>query len=204
MSAAVYDVPKGIDGIAVTRWLERNIEGARAPFRFTLIEGGRSNLTYHVQDAEGHEYVLRRPPMGAVLATAHDMAREHRIISAVARSSVPVAPALGLCEDESVNGAPFYVMSFVPGLVLANAEDSSKLSESERARLGEHVIDVLGDLHAVDPDEVGLGDLGRKTGYVARQIKRWKAFRQRTAQIRQNCELGDPFCRPRQRQALLH
>lgn len=167
------ETPAGIAVAPVTAWMERNIEGARAPFRFELITGGRSNLTYRVDDAAGNELVLRRPPLGAVLATAHDMAREHRIISAVAKSNVPVAPALGVCEDESVNGAPFYIMRFVAGRVLSTAAHSEKLDLMERRRLGEHAIEILADLHAVDPDAIGLGDLGRKTGYVARQIKRW-------------------------------
>ena len=173
MSASEGAVPAGIQIEPVSEWLESKIEGARGPFRFELIEGGRSNLTYRVLDSVGNELVLRRPPLGAVLATAHDMAREHRIISAVAQSSVPVAPALGVCEDESVNGAPFYVMRFVRGRVLATAGDSSVLSIEERARVGRRFFDVLADLHSVDPDEIGLGDLGRKTGYVERQIKRW-------------------------------
>ena len=100
----------GIDSDRVTVWLTEHIDGATAPFEFTLITGGRSNLTFTVTDANGTKYVLRRPPTGAVLATAHDMAREHKIISAVGKTAVPVPPALGVCTDESVNGAPFYVM----------------------------------------------------------------------------------------------
>ena len=95
------------------------------PLAFDLIAGGRSNLTYRVTDAEGRAWVLRRPPLGQVLATAHDMGREHRIISALAPTDVPVAPVIGLCEDEAVNGAPFYVMGFVDGLV---ARDATGLS----------------------------------------------------------------------------
>ena len=87
----------GVDIDRVSPWLEANVAGATAPFEFTLIAGGRSNLTYAVTDANGHRFVLRRPPLGRVLATAHDMAREHRIISAVGRTDVPVPPALGLC-----------------------------------------------------------------------------------------------------------
>ena len=111
-------MPDGIDVEKVTGWLEAEIDGLKAPFEFSLIAGGRSNLTFRVTDAGGRQVVLRRPPLGAVLATAHDMAREHRIIAALGPTKVPVPPALGLCEDEDVNGAPFYVMDFVPGVVL--------------------------------------------------------------------------------------
>ena len=97
-----------------------------APFEFTLIAGGRSNLTFTVTDANGRRFVLRRPPLGAVLATAHDMAREHRIIAAVGTTDVPVPPALGLCTDESVNGAPFYVMGYVDGVVLDSADKGER------------------------------------------------------------------------------
>jgi aminoglycoside phosphotransferase (APT) family kinase protein len=101
------------------------------------------------------------------------MAREHRIVSALAGSEVPVAATHGLCEDPLVNGAPFYVMAFVDGRVLHDAETASALPEAQRRSLGLHVIDVLASLHAIDPDEVGLGDLGRKEAYLARQLKRW-------------------------------
>ena len=95
---------KGIDEDRVNAWFESEVLGAEPPLEFELITGGHSNLTYKVTDAAGKRYVLRRPPTGAVIATAHDMAREFRIISAVARTRVPVPPAVGLCQDESVNG----------------------------------------------------------------------------------------------------
>ena len=100
--------------------------GRSAPFEFTIIAGGRSNLTFTVTDANGTRFVLRRPPTGAVLATAHDMAREHRIIAAVGTTNVPVPPALGLCTDESVNGAPFYVMGYVDGVVLDSPDRAAR------------------------------------------------------------------------------
>jgi len=163
----------GIDHERVTAWLAEHVDGAAAPFAFTLIVGGRSNLTYTVTDANGVEYVLRRPPTGAVLATAHDMAREFKIISAVGLSSVPVPPALGLCTDDEVNGAPFYVMGFVDGVVLDSADKGAAMTPAARRSAGLHLIDVLADLHAVDVDEVGLGDLAKREGYVERQVKRW-------------------------------
>jgi len=168
-------MPDGIDVAKVSAWLEAEIEGAKAPFTFSLIAGGRSNLTYRVQDAQGRVLVLRRPPMGAVLATAHDMAREHRIISAVGASTVPVPPALGLCMDEEVNGAPFYVMDFVEGVVLGepgSGEDQFDAAAGRRTM--EHMIEVIADLHTVDVDAIGLGDLGKKEDYLGRQLKRWR------------------------------
>src|SRR5688500_17853827 len=165
--------PDGIDVANVTAWLERNIDGATAPFTFELIAGGRSNLTFKVTGADGRALVLRRPPLGHVLATAHDMSREHRIIEALGPTDVPVAPALGFCEDAAVTGQPFYVMGFVDGLVIRDAHQAEPLGPSQRATAGTSLADVLASIHAVDPDEVGLGDLGRKDGYIARQLKRW-------------------------------
>ncbi|HET8620131.1 MAG TPA: phosphotransferase family protein [Acidimicrobiales bacterium] len=167
------EAPRGVDVPRVTTWFEANVADVAPPLHFALIAGGRSNLTYRVTDAAGHAWVLRRPPLGQVLATAHDMGREHRIISALAGTDVPVAPALGLCTDEAVNGAPFYVMGFVDGLVARNAEAARALSVEARARAGRQVADVLARIHAVDPAAVGLGDLGRTEGYIERQLRRW-------------------------------
>jgi aminoglycoside phosphotransferase (APT) family kinase protein len=165
--------PRGIDREPVTRWLLEHIDGAEGPFTFDLIAGGRSNLTFMVTAADGVRYVLRRPPLGHVLATAHDMAREHRVIAAVGRTGVPVPPALGLCTDVDVNGAPFYVMGFVDGVVLDSVEKAAELPMELRRPAAEHLIDVLADLHAVDIDEVGLGDFAKRDGYIERQVKRW-------------------------------
>jgi len=164
---------QGIDIAPVTAWLADNIPGAEPPFTFDLIAGGRSNLTFRVTGADGTRFVLRRPPLGHVLATAHDMAREHRIIAAVGTTGVPVPPALGLCTDETVNGAPFYVMGFVDGVVLDSPDKASLLSAEAKVSASEHLFDVLADLHAVDVDAVGLGDLAKREGYVERQVKRW-------------------------------
>jgi aminoglycoside phosphotransferase (APT) family kinase protein len=164
---------RGIDVEPVSAWLDANVAGVTAPFRFELIAGGRSNLTYRVVDAEERAVVLRRPPLGHVLATALDVAREHRIISALGPTPVPVAPALGLCTDEAVNGAPFYVMGFVDGVVLDRPEAAAGITTAGRRVLSETLIDVLADLHAVDVDDVGLGDLAKRDGYVDRQLRRW-------------------------------
>jgi aminoglycoside phosphotransferase (APT) family kinase protein len=165
---------RGINLENVTRWFESHIEGARTPLEFTLIAGGHSNLTFKVTDAAGGEFVLRRPPLSHVLASAHDMGREHKIISALWPTPVPVPQPLGFCPDVDVNGAPFYVMRFVPGVVLHDAEIAKKaLAEAQRRSTGESFVDVLADLHAVDVDAVGLGDLAKKEDYIARQLKRW-------------------------------
>ena len=164
---------KGIDLDNVTSWFEANVAGAQGPFGFELIAGGHSNLTYRVTDATGSPFVLRRPPLGQVLATAHDMEREHKIISALGPTKVPVAPALGLCTDPEVNGAPFYVMAYVDGRVLRDAAAATQISPASRQRASESIADTLAEIHAVDPDAVGLGDLGKKEDYIARQLKRW-------------------------------
>ena len=164
----------GLDLANVSVWLVANIDDVEAPFTAELIAGGRSNLTFLVTDANGRKLVLRRPPLGHVLATAHDMAREYRIISAVGQTPVPVPKALGLCTDLAVNDAPFYVMGHVDGVVLDNsAERASVLPRELRVPASEHLIDVLADLHDVDIDAVGLGDLARREGYIERQVKRW-------------------------------
>ncbi|HEY3144221.1 MAG TPA: phosphotransferase family protein [Acidimicrobiales bacterium] len=167
------DLPPGIDATNVTGWFEQHAPAVTPPLTFQLIAGGHSNLTYRVDDTAGHSWVLRRPPLGHVLATAHDMAREHRIISALAPTDVPVAPVIGLCQDEQVNGAPFYVMDFVEGAVLRNSGAAKDFSLEARTHAGHETADVLAKIHAVDPDKVGLGELGRKEAYIERQLKRW-------------------------------
>ena len=163
----------GIDIPKVTAWFEANIADVKAPLEFVLIAGGRSNLTFKVTDAAGHAFVLRRPPLGHVLPTAHDMGREYRIISALGPTNVPVAPALGYCDDNEVNGAPFYVMAFVDGIIARDGRQANKLTVEQRARAGESLMEVLAAIHASDPADVGLDDLGRHDGYIERQLKRW-------------------------------
>jgi aminoglycoside phosphotransferase (APT) family kinase protein len=164
---------EGVDPAAVTTWFTEHVGTVDPPLSFELIAGGRSNLTYRVTDRGGRRWVLRRPPLGQILATAHDMGREHAIISALAATDVPVPPVRGLCEDDSVNGAPFYVMDFVDGTVVRSATDAAELSDGQRAVTGHSLVDVLARIHAVDVDAVGLGDLGRREGYIERQLRRW-------------------------------
>jgi aminoglycoside phosphotransferase (APT) family kinase protein len=165
----------GIDASGVSDWFEHHVPRARPPLCFELVSGGRSNLTYRVTDATNRRWVLRRPPMSGLLPSAHDMAREYRIIAALRSTPVPVPPPVGLCEDASVNGAPFLVMEHVDGHVLRNeAAVERALPPGERGALSRSMVDTLVALHDVDPDAVGLGTLGRKESYVERQLRRWR------------------------------
>ena len=170
----IAEAPPGIDRAGVEAWFAEHVEGAELPLSFERISGGHSNLTYRVADTAGHLWALRRPPLGKRLGSAHDMSREHKVVSALGPTEVPVAPVVGLCQDESVNEAPFYLMEFVEGPILRGlAEADSFPDEADRRTIGERVADTLVSIHAVDPDAVGLGDLGRKEDYVARQLHRW-------------------------------
>ena len=166
--------PEGILESSVTEWLTASIDGVSDPFQWEFIAGGHSNLTFLVTDALGRRLVLRRPPLAHGLASAHDMAREHRIISALQQSPVPVPKTLGLCEDDAINGAPFYVMDYVDGHVVREVADAEQLlSTSARAHASESLADTLAAIHHVDLDAVGLSNLGRHENYLARQLKRW-------------------------------
>jgi aminoglycoside phosphotransferase (APT) family kinase protein len=165
----------GIDVANVTSWFEEHVPGVVAPLTFTLIAGGRSNLTFRVQDAAGAAWALRRPPLHHVLPSAHDMVREHRLMSSLGPVGIPVPVTVGLCTDESVNERPFYVMEFVEGHIVRTApEAEAAFDEATRRAVGDHMADTLAALHAVSPDAVGLGDLGRHDGYIERQLKRWR------------------------------
>jgi aminoglycoside phosphotransferase (APT) family kinase protein len=172
--------PPGIDAERVGKWLASHVAGVAAPVRFALVSGGRSNLTYRVTDAAGAVYALRRPPTGGVLETAHDMGREWRFISAMAGTAVPVAPPLAFCDDAAVTGAPFYVMGFVDGIVLADRAAAERLAPEARAAACEHLVKVLAGLHALDPHEAGLGAMVRRTGFAERQLRRWLHQAQRS------------------------
>ena len=164
----------GINEGPVTAWMVANV-GANAPLTFELIAGGRSNLTFRVTDATGKKFALRRPPTSHVLPTAHDMVREHTIISALAPTGVPVATPLGLCTDESVTDRPFYVMDFVEGHILRDRDQAeAAFPEAERFAIGENLAATLARLHDVDVEAVGLGGLARHDGYIERQVKRWR------------------------------
>ena len=168
---------RGIDARGVAAWLAANLPGARAPFTFELIAAGGSNLTYRVVDASGRAVALRRPPVAARIATAHDMAREWKILRALSRpeSSVPVPAALAFCADDSVNGAQFYVMDFVEGTILRDSAQAAALGAQQKERATRSLVEVQAALHTLDVDGFGLGDLAKqRTGYVERQLARWR------------------------------
>ena len=166
--------PVGYDTPAVEAWIAANIPTLSPPLYWTRLEGGHSNLTYSLQDRLGQRAVIRRPPMGELLPKAHDMAREWALISALGPTSVPVAAALGFCADPQVTGAQFYVMGHVAGQALYRADDARRcLPEALRPVLAHDFIAVLAALHALDPDAVGLADLGTPDQYIARQLKTW-------------------------------
>jgi aminoglycoside phosphotransferase (APT) family kinase protein len=163
----------GIDVAGVTAWMQRTQPAVAPPLQFDRIGDGRSNLTYAVTDAAGAEWVLRRPPIGPRLRGAHDMAREYRISSALYPAGVPVPEPYGIYEDDDITGAPFYLMELVRGPVIAQASDGAGLSPQTRAAIGQSLITTLAEMHAVDVDAVGLGDLARREQYAERQLKAW-------------------------------
>ncbi len=142
-----------------------------------LIAGGRSNLTYRL-DLDGSQVVLRRPPLGHVLPTAHDMSREYRVLTALSGTAVPVPQPLASCQDADVIGAPFYLMRFVDGVVLRTAEDGAALTPERASELSGLMAETLAAIHSVDLDAVGLADFGRPEGYLSRQLARWQRQRE--------------------------
>ena len=142
-----------------------------------LIAGGRSNLTYRL-DLAGGQIVLRRPPLGHVLPTAHDMSREYRVLTALSGTAVPVPEALAICLDADVIGAPFYLMRFVDGVVLRTVHDGAALTPERTAELSNLMAETMAAIHSVDLDATGLADFGRPAGYLARQLARWQRQRE--------------------------
>jgi aminoglycoside phosphotransferase (APT) family kinase protein len=167
----VSGVP-GIDVPRLTSWLAGALPGAGPITGIDLLAGGRSNLTYLLVLGD-RRVVLRRPPLGHVLPTAHDMKREYTVLSALAGSDVPVPAPLALCSDEDVVGAPFYVMDHVEGRVLRTPEDAHDVTPADALALSERLAEVLAAIHLLDVERAGLSDFGRPQGYLARQLKRW-------------------------------
>ena len=169
--------PKGIDVEQVSQWLVEHIEGATAPFASELIAAGGSNLTYRVTDANGEVWALRRPPVAARLATAHDMSREWKIMSALDRNTeIPVPRMLGYCNDTERFDAHFYVMSFVEGTIIRDSSSIASLSAAQCKNATDALVDVQAAFHALDVDAIGLGDLAKtRDNYVARQLRRWSS-----------------------------
>ncbi|MCP3989577.1 MAG: phosphotransferase family protein [Actinomycetia bacterium] len=163
---------EGIHRENVTAWLAARTE-IEDPLQFDLIAGGRSNMTYTVTDASGRRFVLRRPPMGKLLPSAHDMAREHRLMHALRDGPVPVPLMVGLCQDADVNERDFYIMHFLEGIVVRDVEIGRTIEVEARTRMSHELVNTLCALHRVDIDDVGLGDLAKRSGYIERQLKRW-------------------------------
>lgn len=167
--------PVGYEVPAVEAWVDEHVASLTPPFAWTKLEGGHSNLTYRIDSAGGGKSaVIRRPPMGELLPKAHDMGREWACISALWPTPVPVAEPLGFCETPDVTGAHFYVMGLIEGMAMYNIEDvESWIAEDDRLTMAESWIDVLAELHSLDPDDIGLSELGRKEDYVLRQLRTW-------------------------------
>jgi aminoglycoside phosphotransferase (APT) family kinase protein len=194
--------PEGYDVEAVEAWIDTHVESLTPPLKWTRLQGGHSNLTYRIDDVNGHSAVIRRPPQGELLPKAHDMSREWALISALGPTPVPVPAALGFCESPDVTGAWFYVMGLVDGHPLYSAEDTRRyVPEGERRKMAFSFIDVLAALHDVDPDAVGLGDLGKKDSYVGRQLKTW--YRSWTASV-EPADFDDPRAHELQEFFLTH
>lgn len=174
-SGKAETLPPLVDEAALGRYLAQALpgDGADAPLQVERIRGGHSNETFYVTRGAS-QWVLRRPPRGPLLPTAHDVAREYRVLRGLEQTNVPIPQPLLLCEDTSVIGAPFYLMERVPGVVIrAELPPAFAADEATRAGLGEELIDRLADLHAVDWQAVGLADLGKPSGYLERQLRRW-------------------------------
>jgi aminoglycoside phosphotransferase (APT) family kinase protein len=166
-------VPAGMDLDALRPFFGEHVPGsAGGPLSAALVIGGRSNLTYVVREGE-REWVLRRPPLGHVLPTAHDMRREYQVLTALTGTDVPVPVPVAFCGDEALIGAPFYVMTKVDGLVVRGLEDAARLTAAQARAASEGLVEVLVRIHAVDPDAVGLSGFGRPHGYLERQVRRW-------------------------------
>jgi len=165
--------PPGLDLEALAAYLGPRVGGLAGSLRGEVIAGGRSNLTYIVDDGE-RRFVVRRPPLAHVLPTAHDMAREYRVLAALQGTGIPVPQVIALCEDESVIGARFYVMEWIDGHVV---RDSLPVEFPDtvdtRRSMSSALVDTLLQLHRIDPDAIGLGDFGHPDGFLARQVRRW-------------------------------
>ncbi len=165
-------VDTSLDPAALYEYLACRVPGI-GQISIRLIAGGRSNPTYLVEDG-ARGWVLRRPPHGLVLETAHDMGREYRVMSALRGTAVPVPRTTVYCEDARVIGAPFYLMERLDGRTIRTRADAAALSPQDRLGLAETMLDTLAALHGIDPAEVGLADFGRPDGYLERQLRRWR------------------------------
>ena len=165
-------VAEAVPVASLSEWVRSNVSTASGPITVSHLSGGSSNLTFRVQD-DANDWVLRRPPVGALLATANDMGREYRVQTGLQNTGVPVPRTVAMCEDESVLGVPFYLMNFVDGIVYSDTEQVAHLDHAQALAARDELIDVLARLHAVDFEAVGLGQLGKPAGFLERQVNRW-------------------------------
>jgi aminoglycoside phosphotransferase (APT) family kinase protein len=161
-------------GERLTEWLTSQVPGTCPPFTSTVLAGGNSNVTVLLADSAGQRTVLRRPPAGTSLDTAHDVVREARILSALASAGTPVPGVVAMCQDAAVIGAPFFVMQYLDGIHCHGTRDAYSLDPAVRRAAGENLAGALAELHRLDIDAIGLGDLGRRGDYIARQLRRWQ------------------------------
>ncbi|WP_338886074.1 phosphotransferase family protein [Rhodococcus sovatensis] len=162
-----------VDFSAISEWIGGLGIGAVSPLTFERVGNGQSNLTYAVSDAGGSRWVLRRPPLGHLLASAHDVVREYRILTALQNTGVPVPKMIALTEDAAVSDVPLVLMSYVDGVVLDSVTKASAIAESVRASVGHSMTSALADIHRVDLESTGLLDLASHKPYAERQLKRW-------------------------------
>ena len=165
--------PEGLDLAALQRFFDERVPQASGPISAELLHGGRSNLTYLITDGY-RRWVLRRPPLGGLTPSAHDIGREYRVVSALRDTGVPVAAAVALCEDPGVLGVPFSVVAHVDGVVPRTREDLAGRSDGELRRCAFGLVEALAALHTVEYERVGLAGFGRPEGYLTRQVRRWR------------------------------
>ncbi|GAA2073513.1 phosphotransferase family protein [Aeromicrobium halocynthiae] len=162
-----------IDTETIGGWVAGLDIGARAPITFTRVGAGQSNLTFLVEDADGRRWVLRRPPLGSLLASAHDVAREHRIMAALVGTGVPIPLPHALCTDPTITDAPIMLMEHVAGVVVDSMTSVEAIDPQRRSAIGHSLARTLGAVHAVDLDATGLSDLASRRPYAERQLRRW-------------------------------
>ncbi|MDT7698522.1 MAG: hypothetical protein QOJ30_847 [Pseudonocardiales bacterium] len=172
MSRHAHTTVPGLDLPRLQRFFDARVPEVTGTLHAELISGGRSNLTYRITDGSSH-WVLRRPPLGGLTPSAHDMHREYHVVEALRGSTVPVARPVAYADDTSIIGAPFAVVEHVDGAVLRSRDDIARLSSSELADISEALIDVMVALHNIEPESVGLAEFGRPDGYLRRQVARW-------------------------------
>ncbi|WP_217576725.1 phosphotransferase family protein [Streptomyces sp. GbtcB7] len=173
MNSSVMSSPPGLDMPALEQYFDSHIADRQGPLHATSIQGGRSNLTYHVTD--GHtDWIVRRPPLGGLTPSAHDVGREYRVMSALGRSEVAVPETVAYCSDDRVIGAPFTVVSRIDGRVLRTRQDTGEFTPYQLKQCADGLVAQLALLHSVPYRNIGLAEFGRPEGYVQRQINRWR------------------------------